>query len=637
MNDEAPKSRPINLDELEKRLHAVEEALVLREQTQLIGLTLEALKAAKRHPAHTCVTVGRITEYMLTDVVRLLSGSPPKTSDLGNLIGEANKALKDVKRSEKFRDGLSQDLTSRLQRIRTLRNLAAHANERRVTADDALEALRHVHELSLWYVQEVLESPVAPEPSQKIDIESLVSRPPPPVPPTRPWWRLPAALSAGVLLLILTLVVMAPTFERLQVVEGEQGDYSLILSGKNVTRFAFLWRTRWVEHLAKHGVIVPPEASWEHRGSGEVALPVHLSTDLSSDVLPLPSLGLGNLPETRGTFTFRLRVAVVRYKRTDIRETDELFSLLAGYISRLELRGAEHVRFDPRPVLTHFATVDFEPSNAAPTFEKMQHVDAVYSSVYVSLLLRAHLSGAQGRPAEAPLINPFDWIACNVGPDGALTYSSVLYTPSSSKLAQVVPKGTQLTPEKFQSFASGLKEERVEVYYGSTSSTSGFFVPCLTWHDAFLDRKVHIVHMSDHAQTFAQVTAPSRSISSEIRLGFGFRELVEAASRTRESEGKEGVSLLWESERIPHGGLYLLPGIPNLKRAALSRAFIQLFEDEKSHNITLSWPKLGDVGKLERCTTSNFEKLEAMLAGSSALGKCQPDAALTPRNTPPKP
>lgn len=164
----------------------------------------------------------------------------------------------------------------------------------------------------------------------------------------------------------------------------------------------------------------------------------------------------------------------------------------------------------------------------------------------------------------------------------------------------------------------------IHVYYVSEASTSGYAVPCLSWHDAFADLQVLTSFTRSHHQTIATLLGGSAPSPEEVQIGAVYLDLLEEHSRLPEFEGR-GYRLLWKSDPIPHGGAILSSRLPTRKRRACEEGIAAYFEAVRAG--TLTSPPMGDVARLDQCARGNFDRLERTLANHPALATYLPDLA----------
>ncbi|HEU4679897.1 MAG TPA: Ser-Thr-rich GPI-anchored membrane family protein [Terrimicrobiaceae bacterium] len=140
----------MNLDEIEKRLSQVET------RVEQLGVSLaRSLENVRRDPATTCTNNRTILEYMLRDLWKRLhlKGSPE-----GKQLKELLEAI--PPRMEQLGEGsprISRRIYDLMRGIQLTGNRSTH-HPNEVVEDDAIDSMRELSEVVLWYFAEFLPS-----------------------------------------------------------------------------------------------------------------------------------------------------------------------------------------------------------------------------------------------------------------------------------------------------------------------------------------------------------------------------------------------------------------------------------------------------------------------------------------------
>ncbi len=449
-----------------------------------------------------------------------------------------------------------------------------------------------------------------PEPSR---VEAPKPSPPPPVAEAAPGRlgvvmvataALIAAIAAGAWLML------PPRFAGLTLVDVDPRRTTLRLDGQRLDRDLEAWSAPWLRELSGLGLAASAVNVAADGRSADATVTVAPGFDATE--LPLPGGGTAPL-----RYHFALRIHYTHYKDQQATATKATFQRLLDEIRRSEALERLNVTFEAEPVLSWRKSNDYDDSSAHFLSSEIEEADLLDTSTFLSISFKwRHMAAAPGPWGGRDA--PFEWLACNLGPNLETHYTSLLIAPAETPLARALGPDEELTPQRLRRFLASRPGQRIDWWYNTAGSTSGYVIPCLTWSPVLsaLGDRVSVDHSDDHGDTVRLVLEQP---SEHPPVGAVYDLMLEQKTEDPAWGGAEH-RVLWRSGEIPHGGILVRNDILPRKRDAIERALSELWVRDEATPI--EWPDRGDVKGLRNCDKRRFERLEDSILDHPQASVC---------------
>ena len=569
------------------------------------GMDLHStLRSCGQDPRPCCVQTGIQLEALLSrSWTHLEIAGNPQGRVLHHLTQEVSRAM--AARGRPIPDRIAR----RMRDIQQLRNVAAHYRDgERISRNDALESARKLLSVLEWFAVEVFDRDIAPSPADW-KAAQLAERQAGRDLGRRSWLPSPGFLLVLGALLAILIFVGWPRIRHLAIQEGEDGRFRLEIDG------AALWwplaQDGWGEALAARGAqpsLGDAQVSWSGR---HARIPLSLASTFDPDTLPVPGVWSDTLAERSFEYRFRMRVGVVAYKLDSFDRNEKLFGEILRALQGPEANLPGNVSFIAFDHREGSPAAFAEPGVALRSLD-FASMDLISTSAFVALLIRA-------QTAQEGKGDPYDWLACNLGERGSPYYTSALVAPSDSPIVRFLGD-RELSPALFDAFLAQLPErEKLEIYFPSRASTSGYAIPCLSWGQSWENPAAFMTATGKHERTIELLLQPPKSAVAG-QIGTLYYELFEDRVREDPTTHIEDLAVLWKDPRVPHGGLIMWNDLLPAKRRAYERGFDSLLARGAAGSFT--WPDMGDVHGLTTCSPDNYAALERRLRAHPAIGAC---------------
>ncbi len=415
--------------------------------------------------------------------------------------------------------------------------------------------------------------------------------------------------------------VLRPIAERYVLEDHGEDGWTLVVEGRHLGRIGQDLRGPWLRALSAAGIVARQDAALDPSDDGRASrLRIEPPRAFRARALPAIESDLHSPVLIRA----RLRLAMLAYRDEDSQAGRKFATMLAGALHAATAGETDGVAFDETPYIEFRTESDYEPGNKGLTRADIDRFDLFYASPLIALAIER--MSAPDAPARE---DPVRWLACNVGLNDSVTYRSVLISSADSPIARWLPPGEHLSPEKLSQFLGSLHgDDKLEIYWGPKASTSGFAVPCLSWRDFYANPRTTSMHTARHDLTAESVLgAPAREASMN-RIGV-LNEAILSQLFARPDNRLAPYRILWRSDPIPHGGIFMRRDIPEAKREVYERVLGRMVEDTISGARHVEWPSLDEVKRLESCTFANIEEFERHLRGVKEGSQCLP--SITPQ------